>query len=225
MEELEQINARLKQLKEKLEEDRPVSWPEFPDIGLYKDQVISYMQRQLIHFEENGQITSAMLNNYIKDKLLPRADGKKYAREHLAGLTEICILKQVLTVRDTGLLLQEELGVNGHEAFYEKFREILDTALSATSERIDTQWEADALSDMALRLAIASYCDKLAAERLIEIIRAGSVAMEQKKTEKKPEKKAEKQLTKEAVKQSDKQQAREFEKQPEKKAEKKAKQQ
>jgi len=205
MEELEQVNARLKQLKEKLEAERPVSWSEFPDIGLYKDQVISYMQRQLIHFEENGQITSAMLNNYIKDKLLPRADGKKYAREHLAGLTEICILKQVLTVRDTGLLLQEELAVNGHEAFYGKFREILDAALSATAGRIDAQWEADALSDMALRLAIASYCDKLAAERLIEIIRARSQAMEQKNPGKKPEKKAEKQQKRESEKQSDKQ--------------------
>ncbi len=189
MKELEQVNKKLKQLKDKLEAERPVTWSEFPDIGLYKDQIISYMQRQLIHFEENGQITSAMLNNYIKDKLLPRADGKKYTREHLAGLTEICILKQVLTVRDTGLLLQEELGVSGHEAFYEKFREILDAALSRTSERIDTQWEADELSDMALRLAVASYCDRLAAERLLEIIRARSMAMEQKKDEKQPEKK------------------------------------
>lgn len=192
MEEIEQVNARLKQLKEKLESERPVSWSEFPDIGLYKDQIISYMQRQLIHFEENGQITSAMVNNYIKDKLLPRADGKKYSREHLAGLTEICILKQVLTVRDTGFLLQEEQGVNGHEAFYEKFREILDEALSLTSERIDANWEADALSDMALRLAVASYCDKLAAERLLEIIRVRSLAGEQKKADKKQETKADK---------------------------------
>lgn len=207
MEELEQINGRLKQLKGKMETERPVSWSEFPDIGLYKDQIISYMQRQLIHFEENGQITSAMVNNYIKDKLLPRADGKKYTREHLAGLTEICILKQVLTVRDTGLLLQEELGVNGHEVFYEKFREILDAALTGTSERIDPQWEADALSDMALRLAVASYCDKLAAERLLEIIRARSLAMEQKKAEKQPgkqpEKKPGKQPDKKPIKQTD----------------------
>lgn len=215
MDEIGQINARLKQLKDKLESERPVSWSEFPDIGLYKDQIISYMQRQLIHFGENGQITSAMVNNYIKDKLLPRAEGKKYAREHLAGLTEICILKQVLTVRDTGLLLQEELGVNGHEAFYEKFREILDEALSMTSERIDANWEADALSDMALRLAVASYCDKLAAERLLEIIRARSLAGEQKKTEKKPENKASRQSEKQLSIESAEQPENESEKKPE----------
>ncbi len=188
MKEFEQTNEELRQLKQKLEEERPVSWSEFPDIGLYKDQIVSYMQRQLIHFEENGQITSAMVNNYIKDKLLPRADGKKYSREHLAGLTEICILKQVLTVRDTGLLLQQELGRDEHEVFYLKFREILDTALTKTSERIDSDWEAEALSDMALRLAISSYCDKLAAERLLEIIRERVTAVELKNSEKKPEK-------------------------------------
>lgn len=184
----DQTNEELRQLKGKLEEERPVSWSEFPDIGLYKDQIVSYMQRQLIHFEENGQITSAMVNNYIKDKLLPRADGKKYSRDHLAGLTEICILKQVLTVRDTGLLLQQELGRDAHEAFYVKFREILDMALTRTAERIDYNWKAEALSDMALRLAVSSYCDKLAAERLLEIIRDRVTTAEQKNSDKKPEK-------------------------------------
>jgi hypothetical protein len=68
---------KLEQLKERLSSERPVSWSEFPDIGLYMDQILSYMHRQLINFEGDGQITSAMVNNYIKDKLLLRADGKK----------------------------------------------------------------------------------------------------------------------------------------------------
>ena len=110
----------LQQLKESLLKERPVSWNEFPDIALYMDQVISYMDRQLIKFNNEGQLTSAMVNNYIKDKLLPRADGKKYNREHLAGLTEICLLKQVLPVRDTGLLLSRENYTGDPEAFYMK---------------------------------------------------------------------------------------------------------
>jgi len=188
----EQDNEELRQLKEKLRSERPVSWKEFPDIGLYKDQIVSYMQRQLINFDESEKITSAMINNYIKDKLLPRADGKKYSREHLAGLTEICILKQVLTVRDTGLLLQQELEGCGHEEFYEKFRDILDAALSRTAEKIDSQWESGELSDIALRLAVKSYCEKLAAERLIEIMRSRLAYEELKKQEKKPEKQTKK---------------------------------
>jgi len=180
----------LEQLKGKLAGERPVSWAEFPDIGLYMDQVISYMQRQLINFEGDSQITSAMVNNYIKDKLLPRADGKKYSRGHLAGLTEICLLKQVLSVRDTGLLLYQELAEGDPEKFYSKFKQILDKSLTATAEQIDPEWEVGALSDMVLRLVVSSYCNRLAGERLLEIIRSKVSAEEQKKPEKRPDKKA-----------------------------------
>ena len=174
----------LEQLKEKLTTERPVSWEEFPDIALYMDQVVSYMQRQLISFEGESQITSAMVNNYIKDRLLPRADGKKYSREHLAGLTEICLLKQVLSVRDTGLLLQQELGEGGSEAFYVKFTDVLDKALTETADRIILDCNVKSLSDIALHLAVSSYCEKLAAERLLEIMRKKLQAEEPKKPEK-----------------------------------------
>ena len=160
----------LQQLKDKLTVERPVSWPEFPDIGLYKDQVVAYMQRQLIDFEGDGKITPAMVSNYVKDKLLPKADGKKYSREHLAGLTEICLLKQVLSVRDIGLLLQQQ--EDKPEEFYSKFIEILDKALIETAEQIDPNWQLEVLSDMALKLAISSYCDKLTCGRLLDIIRS-----------------------------------------------------
>ena len=182
----------LKQLKEKLANERPVEWNEFPDIGLYKDQVLSYMKRQVINFDENNQITSAMINNYIKDNLLPRTDGKKYSREHLAGLTEICILKQVLSVRDTGLLMKQELQNSSPREFYTKFKEILDSELTKTAESINAELDMGALSDMALRLAVVSYCNKLASERLIEIIRACEEKKLEKKNEKKTEKKPEK---------------------------------
>lgn len=184
--------VELKQLKDKLAAERPVSWAEFPDIGLYMDQVVSYMHRQLINFEGDSQITSAMVNNYIKDKLLPRADGKKYSREHLAGLTEICLLKQVLSVRDTGLLLHQELDEGDPEKFYSKFKQILDKLLTGTAEQIDPDWEVEALSDMALRLVVSSYCNKLAGERLLDIIRSKITVEEQKKPDKKTDKKMEK---------------------------------
>lgn len=181
----------LEQLKGKLGAERPVSWAEFPDIGLYMDQVISYMHRQLINFEGDGQITSAMVNNYIKDKLLPRADGKKYSRKHLAGLTEICLLKQVLSVRDAGLLLYQEYCDDDPEKFYNKFRQILDKELTETAEQINPDWEVEALSDMSLRLVVSSYCNKLAGERLLEIIRSKVASGEQKKPDKKADNKPE----------------------------------
>ena len=43
----------------------------------------------------------------------------------------------------------------------------------------------EALPDMALRLAISSYCNKLACERLISIIQQAIVRNGQKKSDKK----------------------------------------
>ena len=83
----------LTDLQERLRTQRPVEWEQLPDFALYMDQVLSYMDRQFIRFDEDDTLTAAMVNNYTKSGLVPRAEGKKYSREHLAYLTAICILK------------------------------------------------------------------------------------------------------------------------------------
>ena len=113
----------IRELKERLERERPVEWEAFPDIGLYMDQLISYMPRQLIHYGEGESLTSAMVNNYIKDGAMPRAEGKRYSRTHLAYLTALCALKQVLSVKDAGLLLAAASEGRPPQKLYEQFRE------------------------------------------------------------------------------------------------------
>ena len=65
----------LKQLMEQLRSQRPVPWDQLPDFALYMDQVLSYMDRQVIRFDEDDGLTAAMVNNYTKNGLLPRAVG------------------------------------------------------------------------------------------------------------------------------------------------------
>ena len=95
----------LQNLKDRMEQERPTPWKDLPDIALYMDQLISYMPRQLIRFDEGAALTSAMVNNYIKDGLVPRAEGKRYGPIHLGYLTAVVALKQVLSVRDIGALM------------------------------------------------------------------------------------------------------------------------
>ena len=96
-------------LRERLRTQRPVPWDQLPDFSLYMDQVLSYMDRQVIRFDEDDGLTAAMVNNYTKSGLVPRAEGKKYNRDHLAYLTAICVLKRVMSTRDMDLLIREEL--------------------------------------------------------------------------------------------------------------------
>lgn len=160
----------LEQLKAALEAQRPMGWDSFPDIGLYMDQVISYVGRQLITFEEKESLTPAMVNNYIKADLLPRAEGKKYAKTHLAHLTAICALKQVLSVKETRALL--EVGNSDHavERVYAAFLEELDTALNCTAQVLPEELPQEDLPRLALRLALRSYADKLACQRILALI-------------------------------------------------------
>ncbi len=163
--------GELKTLKQRIENERPVEWSNFPDINLYKDQVVAYLKRQLIHLKNEGQLTPAMVSNYVKDRLLPKADGKKYSKKHLAVLTEICLLKQVLTVRDMRVLLREDAQKNNPEAFYSNFTTILDNALSETATKIDSNADNEELFRLALKFAIESYCAKLACENIIDLMR------------------------------------------------------
>lgn len=171
----------LTELKKRLEEERPMPWDSFPDIGLYMDQVISYVSRQLISFDGGEGLTPAMVNNYIKDGLLPRADGKKYSKPHLAYLTAICALKQVLSVRETRSLLQA--GGAGHdtEHLYAVFFQELALAEDCTAEVLDPELPEEELPRLALRLALRSYADKLACERVLSLL----TPLEQKPEKKK----------------------------------------
>ena len=158
-------------LKQRLEKERPATWQELPDISLYMDQIISYMPRQLIHFDDRDTLTSAMVNNYIKDGIVPRAEGKRYAPVHLAYLTAVCALKKVLSVRDISNLIHsgEELGMDA-EAMYGYFLRKLDKALSDTADTIDPNAEHMELAKLALTLALQSYAYQLACARILDIL-------------------------------------------------------
>ncbi len=159
----------IQELKERLKTERPAAWDDLPDLSLYMDQVIGYMSRQLIRYGEEERLTPAMVNNYIKDGHLPRAEGKRYTRTHLAYLTAICALKQVLPVRDAGLLVNHAAG--DPQAMYALFSKELDAALTATAEGLDAKAQAEDLNELALSLALRSYADKLACQRVLELLR------------------------------------------------------
>ncbi len=162
----------IERLKQRLREERPQAWDDLPDLDLYMDQVISYMPRQLIHFDGEEILTSAMVNNYIKDGMLPRAEGKRYGRKHLAYLTAICALKQVLSVRETDRLIAagtERIDTDASEA-YALFCSELDAALDETAQRLEGDVKEEDLPRLALSLALHSYAHKLACQRVLEMI-------------------------------------------------------
>ena len=178
---MEQPSDFLSQLRSQ----RPVPWEQLPDFALYMDQVLSYMDRQVIRFDDEDALTAAMVNNYTKNGLVPRAAGKKYNREHLAYLTAICVLKRVMSTRDMDLLIREELrGERTVEDGYTAFCESLNSALQAMAQEMEARPEGDTLADAAIHFALISYAAGLASSRYVSLLReerAGEPAHRSKK--------------------------------------------
>lgn len=158
-------------LKSRMEQERPTPWTELPDLALYMDQIIAYMPRQLIRFDEGEALTSAMVNNYIKDGLVPRAEGKRYGPVHLSYLTAVCALKKVLPVKDTGALIAAGQEItDSPEKLYNYFCGALDRALTDTAQAIPANTQREDLAKLALDLALRSYANQLACARILDIL-------------------------------------------------------
>lgn len=83
-------------------------WEDLPDIDLYLDQVVNYLERFLEICAVNKDekiITKTMINNYVKQGIIPAPEKKKYNRSQIAYLLVICILKQVYSINDIGNLI------------------------------------------------------------------------------------------------------------------------
>ena len=176
----------LNELKRRLEQERPAAWNELPDIALYMDQIIAYMSRQLIRFDQDEKLTPAMVNNYIKDGLVPRAEGKRYGPVHLGYLTAMCALKRVLSVREIGVLLSAaQARGNPPETLYGYFTNALDAALTDTARSLEESDDPKDLARTALDLALRSYANQLACARLLDIMQeSGQAGPSPKKTTK-----------------------------------------
>ena len=107
-----EIAAKLLRWETFLKEYRLPAWEELPVIGLYMDQVIALLNNYLGFFAFEGSdeklITAAMVNNYVKMKLLPAPVKKKYEKKHIACLIMICTFKQAASMAVVKKMLPPE---------------------------------------------------------------------------------------------------------------------
>ncbi len=76
---------------------------DIPDIPLYMDQVLSFMDEQLMsykRFEDDKILTKTMINNYTKNNLIPPPEKKKYSKNHMILLIFIYYFKNFLSISD-----------------------------------------------------------------------------------------------------------------------------
>lgn len=145
-------------------------WDRLPDIDLYMDQVLVVLDKQLSVFKRDSEekiITSAMINNYVKQKITLPPVNKKYTRHHLAYLYTVCVLKNIMGLSDIcagiGTLLS---GRHTAEAF-DMFCEELDYALSSAFFGNRTERREPVSNEEKLLRAVTATCANMLYSRYL----------------------------------------------------------
>lgn len=96
------VRGKLRRWEKFLYNFRLPAWGEIPNIGLYMDQMISLLNEYLDYMPPEVRnervITRAIINNYVRLKIMPEPVKKRYYRIHIAYLIIICTLKQSLNI-------------------------------------------------------------------------------------------------------------------------------
>lgn len=143
------------------------AWDMLPDIDLYMDQVLVLAEKFFGVFSDTNEvgITSSMLNNYVKQKVVPSPDKKRYNKEHLARFLMICVLKRVLSIAKIKQLFDSLFETYTVREVYEVFSNELDCALHSLAEK-DSMAQPDSTDSniLALKYAVRSFAHMIFAE-------------------------------------------------------------
>ncbi len=101
---------------------------ELPDVGYYLEQTVTYIN-QCIAPLGCGQITGAMISNYVKQSVISGPVKKQYYNEQIAHLMVIAIVKNVLSIENISKLFCMQKGVYTDQVAYDYFCSELENML------------------------------------------------------------------------------------------------
>lgn len=165
-------------------------YEELPSIELYMDQVVAVIDDYLRIFlrdAKDRRLTPAMINNYVKLRILPPPVKKRYNRTHLCHLIIICLLKQVLAISEIRDLIASQLEVHDMQTVYDDFCSMQEQSLVITLDNMDLPVD-DSVPSFAyatLRVAVHANVNKMIAEKMIDIQNPPSEEKEKKKDKEK----------------------------------------
>lgn len=108
-------------------------WDELPAVPLYMDQVVIVVKNALSLFgdENDAIVTPAMINNYVKQRLIEPAQKKKYGRHQIARLVVVNFFKKVFSMQEILAVINTTADTYGIEIAYNMFCEELEKYLVA----------------------------------------------------------------------------------------------
>lgn len=105
-------------------------YAQIPDVGLYLEQAVRYVNACIEPLGE-AKLTSSMVSNYVKQKLVPSPQKKLYASEHLARLLFIAVVKPVVPLEGLRLMFGIQEESYALQTAYDYFCDELENMLGA----------------------------------------------------------------------------------------------
>lgn len=168
------MHETLKKWSEALLTCKIPRWEELPTFELYSDQVVQLIQEYLsLFFGEEVIITPSMINNYVKNKMMPKPEKKKYVKVHLAYLIAITMLKQVMTIEQVNAGITYQAQVSGLKGAYNLFCEEMERSLHNVALQIHGR-NQEANSEVspkrqAMYFASNAFACKVVADKIVNI--------------------------------------------------------
>jgi len=104
---------------------------EIPDVGLYLDQTVKYINPFIapLGFSE---ITASMISNYVKKGYIVNPVRKQYNADQIACLFFIAIAKNVVSMENIGRLFNVQENSYSRQVAYDYFADTLEGMLTYT---------------------------------------------------------------------------------------------
>lgn len=186
----EYVNIQLTKLKEA----GLVNPDKMPGIDLYIDQVETFFRNQTENIDSDTVkrfLTRGMINNYAKNDMIPRPDGKKYTSDHMIMILMVAYLKGIFKMDEIRYMMKPlvdnqnsdfddsidpavvyRTACRTNDAFAERLAEDVDADISMIKKILqENELDDDErleIFTLILSLAIRADMEKYLAERLIE---------------------------------------------------------
>ena len=131
-------------------------WKEIPNIDLYLDQVLLYVNQvcEPISSESDKGLTASMVNNYVKHGYLTKPEKKKYQRHQIARLIAITTLKSVFSIQEIAQTLNTLQTETNSEQLYNAFVDYMNEGIDPENPIIQTSCQTVKLYYQTLDLIL-----------------------------------------------------------------------
>ncbi|GAK48650.1 hypothetical protein LOSG293_440070 [Secundilactobacillus oryzae JCM 18671] len=143
-------------------------WSELPKFDLYMDQVLAYLNGTLgaLGLET---LTAAMVNNYVKKKVIIAPVKKKYQTMHLVDLIMISLLKPMFSMETIRSGMNQVTAGDFPKQAYDNFIDTLNDGLAHLGED-RKEPHTSTLNQKLMQVAVDAVIDSIQAQQLLKLI-------------------------------------------------------